>query len=150
MDGTCARDAVVRSIGKWVAAHGNYRNSAPVPKVPFDERVAKGYDAGSADMFDRAGVDTAVSFLADLAGDGASIRLRPQVSRHHAVHIYARVLDFHQQLDMRVQRLDEVLFFRLQLVVSVSADMYVAGRRDDSDVALELVYVSALLVGELP
>ena len=58
-----------------MAAPGNCRNSAPVPKVPFDERVAKGYDAGSADMFDPAVVDPAVDFLADLAGDGAALEL---------------------------------------------------------------------------
>lgn len=46
-----------------------------MPKIYFDERIAKGYDAGSADMFDPAVVDPAVSFLADLAGDGAALEL---------------------------------------------------------------------------
>jgi SAM-dependent methyltransferase len=47
----------------------------PVPKIYFDERIAKGYDAGSADMFDPAVVDPAVSFLADLAEGGSALEL---------------------------------------------------------------------------
>src|SRR4029078_256727 len=43
---------------------------ARVPKIYFDERIAAGYDADSADMFDPGVVDTTVSFLADLAGEG--------------------------------------------------------------------------------
>lgn len=46
-----------------------------MPEIYFDERVAKEYDAGSADMFDPAVVDPAVSFLADLAGTGAALEL---------------------------------------------------------------------------
>ena len=46
-----------------------------MPKIYFDERIAKGYDAASADMFEPAVVDPAVSFLADLAGDGAALEL---------------------------------------------------------------------------
>jgi len=46
-----------------------------VPEIYFDERVAKEYDADSADMFDPAVVDPAVSFLADLAGTGAALEL---------------------------------------------------------------------------
>lgn len=46
-----------------------------MPKVYFDERIAKGYDVSSADMFEPAVVDPAVSFLADLAGDGAALEL---------------------------------------------------------------------------
>jgi SAM-dependent methyltransferase len=46
-----------------------------VPKIYFDERVAKGYDAGAADMFEPAVVDPVVDFLADLAGDGAALEL---------------------------------------------------------------------------
>jgi SAM-dependent methyltransferase len=46
-----------------------------VPKIYFDERIAKGYDAGSADMFEPAVVDPAVSFLAELAGTGAALEL---------------------------------------------------------------------------
>ncbi len=37
----------------------------------FDERIAAGYDANSADMFDPAVLDPAVDFLADLAGSGS-------------------------------------------------------------------------------
>jgi SAM-dependent methyltransferase len=39
----------------------------------FDDRVAAGYDAASAAMFDPAVVDPAVDFLATLAGDGAAL-----------------------------------------------------------------------------
>ena len=46
-----------------------------MPEIYFDERVAKEYDADSADMFDPAVVDPAVSFLADLAGTGAALEL---------------------------------------------------------------------------
>jgi SAM-dependent methyltransferase len=46
-----------------------------VPKIYFDERIAAGYDAASTDMFDPAVVDSAVSFLADLAGDGSALEL---------------------------------------------------------------------------
>jgi SAM-dependent methyltransferase len=46
-----------------------------VPKIYFDEHRAQRYDADSTDMFDPAVVDPAVSFLADLAGDGAALEL---------------------------------------------------------------------------
>ena len=46
-----------------------------MPKVYFDERIAEGYDAGSADMFDPAVVNPAVTFLADLAGQGGALEL---------------------------------------------------------------------------
>ena len=46
-----------------------------VPMIYFDERIAESYDAFSADMFEPAVVDPAVSFLADLAGDGAALEL---------------------------------------------------------------------------
>jgi SAM-dependent methyltransferase len=46
-----------------------------VPKIYFDERVAKQYDATSTEMFDPSVVDPAVSFLADLAGSGAALEL---------------------------------------------------------------------------
>jgi SAM-dependent methyltransferase len=45
-----------------------------VPKIYFDEWIAKGYDA-DRDMFDPAVVDPAVSFLADLAGEGSALEL---------------------------------------------------------------------------
>jgi SAM-dependent methyltransferase len=48
---------------------------APVPKIYFDERIAKGYDAASTDMYEPAVLDPAVSFLADLAADGAALEL---------------------------------------------------------------------------
>jgi SAM-dependent methyltransferase len=44
-----------------------------VPKIYFDERIAAGYDEASADVFDPDVVGPAVSFLADLAGDGAAL-----------------------------------------------------------------------------
>jgi SAM-dependent methyltransferase len=46
-----------------------------VPEDYFDEWVASRYDVTSADMFEPAVVDPAVSFLADLAGDGAALEL---------------------------------------------------------------------------
>jgi SAM-dependent methyltransferase len=45
-----------------------------VPAI-YDERTAKGYDAGLTDMFEPTVVDPAVSFLADLAGDGSALEL---------------------------------------------------------------------------
>jgi SAM-dependent methyltransferase len=41
----------------------------------FDERIAERYDATSADMFDPAVVDPTVTFLAELAHDGAALEL---------------------------------------------------------------------------
>jgi SAM-dependent methyltransferase len=46
-----------------------------VPQIYFDERIAKGYDAASTDMFEPEVVDPAVSFLAELAGTGAALEL---------------------------------------------------------------------------
>jgi SAM-dependent methyltransferase len=46
-----------------------------VPKIYFDERIAKGYDAASTDMYEPAVLEPAVSFLADLAGEGAALEL---------------------------------------------------------------------------
>ena len=46
-----------------------------MPKIHFDERIAEGYDAASADMFDPAVVHPAVDFLADHAGDGRALEL---------------------------------------------------------------------------
>jgi SAM-dependent methyltransferase len=44
-----------------------------VPEVYFDERIAAGYDATSADMYEPEVLDPAVNFLADLAGTGAAL-----------------------------------------------------------------------------
>lgn len=46
-----------------------------MPKIYFDERIAEGYDAASADMFGPAVVEPTVDFLADLAGGGAALEL---------------------------------------------------------------------------
>jgi SAM-dependent methyltransferase len=46
-----------------------------VPKIYFDERIAEGYDASSAEMFEPEAVEPVVSFLADLAGDGGALEL---------------------------------------------------------------------------
>jgi SAM-dependent methyltransferase len=46
-----------------------------VPENYFDDRIARGYDASSADMFEPEVVESAVSFLADLAGEGAALEL---------------------------------------------------------------------------
>jgi SAM-dependent methyltransferase len=49
--------------------------TTPVPRIYFDEPIAERYDATSADMFDPAVIDPAVSFLADLARGGAALEL---------------------------------------------------------------------------
>src|SRR2546427_11125658 len=54
---------------------GRSWHSATVPGVYFDERIAEGDDAAATDMFEPAVVDPAVSFLADLAGDGGAPEL---------------------------------------------------------------------------
>jgi SAM-dependent methyltransferase len=46
-----------------------------VGKIYFDEHRSERYDADSADMFEPAVVDAAVSFLADLAGTGTALEL---------------------------------------------------------------------------
>jgi SAM-dependent methyltransferase len=46
-----------------------------VLKNYFDERVAAGYDAASAEMFEPGVVEPVVRFLADLAGDGRALEL---------------------------------------------------------------------------
>ncbi|MGA8680904.1 MAG: class I SAM-dependent methyltransferase [Acidimicrobiales bacterium] len=46
-----------------------------MPEVYFDEAIAEGYDASSADMFDPAVIDPVVSFLAGLAGEGGALEL---------------------------------------------------------------------------
>jgi SAM-dependent methyltransferase len=46
-----------------------------VPTNYFDERVAKDYDTRDAEQFAPAVVDPTVSFLAELAGDGAVLEL---------------------------------------------------------------------------
>ena len=44
-----------------------------MPKDYFDERIAEGYDSSSEETFEPAFVDSVVSFLADLAGDGGAL-----------------------------------------------------------------------------
>jgi SAM-dependent methyltransferase len=46
-----------------------------VPEIYFDERIARGYDAATADMFDPAVLDSTVDFLAEIVGDGAALEL---------------------------------------------------------------------------
>jgi SAM-dependent methyltransferase len=46
-----------------------------VPENYFDERIAERYETYWPNLFDRATVDPAVSFLADLAGTGAALEL---------------------------------------------------------------------------
>jgi SAM-dependent methyltransferase len=58
-----------------MVAHRSGWHSAAVPEIHFDERTAARYDEMSADMFDPGVVDAAVSFIADLAGDGAALEL---------------------------------------------------------------------------
>jgi SAM-dependent methyltransferase len=62
-------------LGKSIAADRKPWQSAPVPKIYFDEHRAERYDADSTDMFEPAVVGPAVSFLADLAGTGAALEL---------------------------------------------------------------------------
>ncbi len=45
----------------------------PVRRNYFDERIARGYDRDSADMFAPEVVGETVDFLADLAGDGGAL-----------------------------------------------------------------------------
>jgi SAM-dependent methyltransferase len=46
-----------------------------VAKNYFDERIAKSYEAKWPELFESAAIDPVVSFLADLAGNGASLEL---------------------------------------------------------------------------
>jgi SAM-dependent methyltransferase len=46
-----------------------------VPGNPFDERIARTYEAKWPELFEPAVVDPAVDFLADLAGTGAALEL---------------------------------------------------------------------------
>jgi SAM-dependent methyltransferase len=56
--------------------HGAHAwQSAPVPEIYFDERIAKGYEALWPNLFEPAVVDPAVDFLADRAGSGAALEL---------------------------------------------------------------------------
>jgi SAM-dependent methyltransferase len=47
----------------------------PVPEIVFDERIARRYDATSADMFEPAVLEPTVAFLADQARGGAALEL---------------------------------------------------------------------------
>ena len=58
----------------WQLAENSW-HSAPMPENYFDERIAKGYEAKWPNLFEPAMVDPVVSFLADLAGDGAALEL---------------------------------------------------------------------------
>ena len=58
-----------------MVAAGRGWHSAPLPKIYFDERIAKQYDATSPEMFEPSVVEAAVNFLADLAGSGAALEL---------------------------------------------------------------------------
>jgi SAM-dependent methyltransferase len=46
-----------------------------VPKNYFDQRTAEAYETWWPELFDSAVIDPVVSFLADLAGDGAALEL---------------------------------------------------------------------------
>lgn len=46
-----------------------------MPRIYFDERIARGYDTRWAHLFDPAVVDPAVDFLADLAGTRGALEL---------------------------------------------------------------------------
>src|SRR5438094_3794187 len=59
---------------RWQLA-GRAWHSAPVPEIHFDERIAAVYDVGGTVEFDPAVIDSTVSFLADLARDGAALEL---------------------------------------------------------------------------
>lgn len=60
----------LRRLTKTISWH-----SAPMRKDYFDERVAERYDEDLADQSTPEAVDPVVSFLADLAGDGAALEL---------------------------------------------------------------------------
>ena len=51
------------------------RQSPAVTNIFLDERIARSYDATSADMFDPAVVEPAVDFLAALAGGAGALEL---------------------------------------------------------------------------
>lgn len=65
---------LLKSINRW-CFDGNSWQSAPVPKVYFDEQIAERYDADNAGMFEPTVVDPAVSFLASLAGESDALEL---------------------------------------------------------------------------
>jgi SAM-dependent methyltransferase len=46
-----------------------------VPKIYFDERIAKTYDAKWPELFEPGVIEPAVNFLAELAGPGAALEL---------------------------------------------------------------------------
>ncbi|MDQ1383829.1 MAG: hypothetical protein QOG65_1208 [Actinomycetota bacterium] len=50
-------------------------HSAPVPKIYFDEAIAKSYEAKWPELFEPAVVEPAVNFLAGLAGESAGAAL---------------------------------------------------------------------------
>ncbi len=62
-------------MGIWWRLVASRCHSAPGPKIYFDERIAKRYDAIWANLSEPAVLDPAVSFLADLAGTGAALEL---------------------------------------------------------------------------
>ena len=47
----------------------------PVPMNPFDERIARTYEAKWPELFDPAVIEPVVGFLADLAGSGGALEL---------------------------------------------------------------------------
>jgi hypothetical protein len=71
----CECRLVVRSRRNTWRLIGSSWHSAPVPRIYFDERIAKRYATLWPDLFEPAVVDRAVSFLADLAGTGAALEL---------------------------------------------------------------------------
>jgi SAM-dependent methyltransferase len=50
-------------------------HAAAVPASPFDERIARTYEAKWPELFDPAVIEPVVAFLGDLAGTGAALEL---------------------------------------------------------------------------
>ena len=73
--GGVAPAGIAGAAANLVAPSARPWHSMSVPRNYFDERVAKGYDGSSADMFEPAVVEPVVDFLADLAGGRDALEL---------------------------------------------------------------------------
>jgi SAM-dependent methyltransferase len=65
----------VRADGNSTQAGQPDWQSAPVPEIRFDARIAQGYEAKWPELFEPGVIEPAVSFLADLAGTGDALEL---------------------------------------------------------------------------
>ncbi len=65
-----------------------------MPKIYFDERIARRYDTSTSEEFDPAVIDATVSFLAERAGSGAALELAIGTGRI-ALPLSARGVEVH-------------------------------------------------------